>query len=344
MKKKIVYIGNFNSKIGSTLGVIEVLAPKLSEDFEMVAVSEVKNQWKRLFHMAWTVWKHRRTTDFVIIDAYSSSAFWYTWVVAQICRFSHIPYFPILHGGNFPARLKSHPKLTRQVFGHSAINVSPSVYLEQAFQKAGYSVTRIPNAIELGMYPFRQRGPVEPKLLYVRAFAEIYNPIMAVDVLAQIQKQYPAATLCMVGQDKDGTLEKLKKHASQLGVLDSITFTGQMTKAGWIELSAEYDIFINTTNFDNLPVSVIEAQCLGFPLVSTNAGGLPFMLTHERDALLVETGDADAMANAVLRLLSEVEFSQKLSQNARKSGEKYAWEQIRTLWLQTLNTNHAKGE
>ena len=55
-----------------------------------------------------------------------------------------------------------------------------------------------------------------------------------------------------------------------------ITITGILRKAEWIELSKDYDVFINTTNVDNMPVSVIEAMALGMPIVSTNVGGIPF--------------------------------------------------------------------
>ena len=53
---------------------------------------------------------------------------------------------------------------------------------------------------------------------------------------------------------------------------DSVTLTGRLSKNEWISLSRDYDIFINTTDYDNHPVSVIEAMALGLPIVTTNAG------------------------------------------------------------------------
>jgi len=79
----------------------------------------------------------------------------------------------------------------------------------------------------------------------------------------------------MVGPDKDSSLGEAKDLAKQLGVAESVTFTGVLPKAQWHQLSEKFDIFINTTNIDNMPVSIIEAMALGLPIVSTNAGGLP---------------------------------------------------------------------
>ena len=80
----------------------------------------------------------------------------------------------------------------------------------------------------------------------------------------------------MVGPDKDGSLEKTKQYAKEKGVLHRVRFTGGLSKTEWIELSKDYNIFINTTNVDNTPVSVMEAMALGFPVISTNVGGVPF--------------------------------------------------------------------
>ena len=61
----------------------------------------------------------------------------------------------------------------------------------------------------------------------------------------------------------------------------------------------EFDIFLNTTFVDNTPVSVLEAMACGLCVVSTDVGGLSFLLEHEGDALLVPPDNPKAMAAAV---------------------------------------------
>src|SRR5207302_287455 len=65
------------------------------------------------------------------------------------------------------------------------------------------------------------------------------------------------------------------------------------------------DIFLNTTNCDNTPVSEMEAMACGLPVVSTNVGGIPYLVEDGESALLTPPADAEAMSNAVVRLMHE---------------------------------------
>src|SRR5690606_24786051 len=120
-----------------------------------------------------------RKTDYVLIDTYSTSNFWYAFAVSQLCRFLRLKYIPILHGGNLPVRLANNPRLCRMVFKYAHVNVAPSGYLQQAFSDAGFSVIKIPNPFDAADFPYKHRQFVGPKLLWVRSFAAIYNPEMA---------------------------------------------------------------------------------------------------------------------------------------------------------------------
>ncbi|MGH9802004.1 MAG: glycosyltransferase family 4 protein, partial [Blastocatellia bacterium] len=96
------------------------------------------------------------------------------------------------------------------------------------------------------------------------------------------------------------------------------------------------DIFLNTTNVDNAPVSVIEAMACGLPVVSTNVGGLPYLLEDGEDALLVPPDDAEAMAAAVRRLLIEPGLAERLSRNARRKAESFDWSNVLPMWRDLL--------
>jgi len=111
-----------------------------------------------------------------------------------------------------------------------------------------------------------------------------------------------------------------------------VTFTGGLNKEEWIALSADYDIFINTTNFDNLPVSIVEAMALGFPIISTNVGGLPYLIEDGVDGLLVNKNDDKMMHEKIEQLLNNPDLSISLSNNARKKAETYAWSSVKTQW------------
>ena len=333
---KLLYLGNQLSKHGFNKTTIETLGLQLEQvGFTVFYASNKKSFPLRLLDMMWSVINYRKQVSYLLIDTYSTKAFWYAFLCSQLARFFNIKYIPILHGGDLPNRLKKNPMLCRVLFSNAYKNVAPSDYLKQAFEKEGFkNVIHIPNTIEIEKYEFKLRTELTPNLLWVRAFASIYNPKMAVKVLQQLQEQYPSATLTMVGPDKDGSLQTTKDFAKSLGI--TVNFSGQLTKEEWWELASKHDIFINTTHFDNTPVSVMEAMALGLPVISTNVGGIPFLLTNEQNALLVPDNDITAMTNAVLDLLENKPKNNLLITNARTFIEQMDWELVKQSWVSIL--------
>lgn len=332
----LLYIGNKLSSHGLNKTTVETLGPLLEQEgYGVSYASSQKNLPFRLLDMLWSVIL-RRKADFVLIDTYSTSSFWYAFAVGQLCRLLKIRYIPILHGGNLPNRLSKNPVFCQMLFSNAYQNVAPSGYLLEAFKAKGYTnLTFIPNVLQMEDYPFKNRQAIQPKLLWVRAFASIYNPKMAVDVLQQLQQKYQGASLCMVGPDKDGSLSTTKDYAAGIGV-GNIAFTGKMSKKDWIALSGAYDIFINTTHFDNTPVSIMEAMALGMPVVTTNVGGIPFLLKDNEEALLVEDNDVSAMNEAVVSLMEDPGLPVKLISNARAKAETWDWNVVKIKWNRLL--------
>lgn len=288
--------------------------------------------------MLWSIVRHARAVKTVLIDAYSSPrAFAYAWATSQLCRLLRVPYVPILHGGDFPMRLNRWPVLSGMIFRHARINAAPSGYLLATFERHGYRCTLIPNAIEIEQYTFRLREILSPAILWVRAFDKIYHPELAIRVLAGVMHKYPQARLCMVGVDKDGSLARCRDLAASLGLAEKVEFTGWLSKKEWIARAADYDIFLNTTNFDNMPVSVIEAMALGLPVVSTNVGGLPYLIEHGQTGLLTAPNDISALTQAIFKLLDDPELTGRLSLSGRKKASTFAWKSVEPLWLDILN-------
>jgi glycosyltransferase involved in cell wall biosynthesis len=109
-----------------------------------------------------------------------------------------------------------------------------------------------------------------------------------------------------------------------------------LSKSEWITLSNQHDIFINTTNFDNLPVSVIEAMALGMPIISTDVGGLSYLIEHSENGLLVPPENLDAFVNTIHKLIKEPETVVGLSKKARAYSRQFDWMQVKGLWMMAL--------
>jgi glycosyltransferase involved in cell wall biosynthesis len=335
--KRIIYIGNNLSEKSNYHSAMATLTKLLqNEGHSVICSSDKTNKIFRLLAMCYTMIKHRKTTDVVLIDTFSTSNFYYALITSQLARLFSLKYIPILHGGNLPYRLKHSEHLSTMIFKYGYCNVSPSLYLAHEFKKYNIETVYIPNTIPIAEIPFKLRTVLEPKLLWVRAFDKTYNPAMAIKVLALMKASYKNASLCMVGPDKDGSLNRTKALAIQFGVANSVTFTGVLPKEQWHQMSENFDIFINTTNIDNMPVSVVEAMALGLTVISTNAGGLPYLIENGVDGLLIPVKDEKKMAEAIVTILSNAEKAMEMSKNAREKAEKFDEQAVIIKWHKLL--------
>ncbi|MBX2944880.1 MAG: glycosyltransferase family 4 protein [Cyclobacteriaceae bacterium] len=331
----ILYLGNILSKRGGSVGFIETITPRLSSRYKIKAVSSVKSRPLRLLHMLITVIRYQRSCEVVLVDTFSTQAFWFAYAVGKLCRFLKVPFIPIVRGGDFVKRLEASKAKCDFLFTHSYLNIVPSRFLEFHFNQHSYKVKYVPNFIELEKYPFRLRDQVQAKILWVRAFHRIYNPVLAVEVLNQLN--IPKAALCMVGGDTDGTREHVEKRIAELELTDRVALPGRLLKDKWIKLADQYDIFLNTTTIDNMPVSVIEAMALGLPVVSTDVGGLPYLIENGITGVLVPSNNPDEMTKGVQELLTNPEYARQLSLNARQMVEQFDWDKVKLKWFEVLD-------
>jgi glycosyltransferase involved in cell wall biosynthesis len=336
MNKTILYIGNnLNYGKNKNFTTMETLSNLLEkEGFYIKKSSNKNNKFARLLDMVVAVIKNKTVIDYLLIDTFSTSNFYYAFIISQLARFYKIRYIPILHGGNLPERLLKSKRKSTLIFENAYINIAPSNYLKIQFEEKGYKVVLIPNIINTQAYNFKQREFLKPKILYVRAFAKIYNPTMAIEVLKKLKEKYTEAVLCMIGPDRDGSFREVQDLAKHYDLLDSVEFTGVLSKKDWHWKSKDFDVFINTTNIDNTPVSVIEAMALGLTIVSTNVGGIPYLIEDGIDGVLVEKNNVLAMVNAIDLVLKNNNLM--MNKNAKKKASSFSWEIVKHEWFKIL--------
>jgi glycosyltransferase involved in cell wall biosynthesis len=334
LPRKALLLGNYLSSKGYSRGFIEELADRLEEiGWECRRASSLTFKPARLLDMVHSALLYMRQVSVVHIPLYSGYAFVWAAIGAELATLARTPLVMSLHGGNLPAFSKKWPRAVRHILGRATIVVAPSEYLRSALRPYRKDIKLMPNPVELTHYEFRERKPLNPRLIWLRAFHRIYNPMLAPRVLALLRHQYPDAHLLMIGSDKgDGTLEDTKRIAAELGVASQIEFHGVIPKKEvpvWLDKG---DIFISTTNIDNTPVSVLEAMACGLPVVSTNVGGVPYLLEDGSDALLVPPEDPAAMVAAVVRLITDPALAHNIVIAGRRKVEGFDWAAMVVRW------------
>ncbi len=334
----MLYVGNFfPTGIGAHCLCNDFAEMLTAAGWSVVITSRRLSRVARLADMLVTAARRRDEYDVAHVDVFSGPAFIWAEAVCRVLRWLGKPYVLTLHGGGLPSFARRRPRRVRRLLGSAAAVTAPSRYLLEQMKPYAPDLRLYPNPVALSANEFRLRARPSPRLVWLRAFSSIYNPALAPEVLAALVAEFPDATLVMVGRDKgDGSRLATEKRAAEVGVLDRVSFTGGLPKSRVPAALDGGDIFLNTTDIDNTPVSVLEAMACGLCVVSTDVGGIPYLLEHEQDSLLVPPGQARAMAAAVRRVLTEPGLAERLSRNARRKAEQFDWSVVLPRWERLL--------
>lgn len=337
----ICQIGAFHARSGGAPTNADALAERLRDiGINSICASPYTNPIRRVADMLWTLLRHRRRYRVVVLHVYSGRAFLWALAGAVAARLLGKRLIMWLHGGNLPDYYRSHSRRVSFAFSQADLIITPSSYLEQVFA-SDFDVQLLRYELPISSYPHRFREQAKPRLLWLRAFNAGYNPMLAPRVIHLLKPDYPDIRLLMCGADKgDGSLQATQRLAKELGVTDNIEFPGLISKDQIGQYGLEHDIFLNTTTVDNTPVSVVEAMAMGMCVVSTNVGGIPYLVTDKHDGLLVPSNDARAMAQACRRLLTDPALTQQISRQAKITAQLFDWNIIAPQWDALLTRLH----
>jgi glycosyltransferase involved in cell wall biosynthesis len=335
--QRLLFVGHMDGVHGKSPSMGEVLAQLFARDGYPVSItSTARSKPIRLMEIGWDIVKHRGGVDVMLLQVYGGLSFIAEDLASYLGRRLGIRVVMHVHGGAMPEFMSRYPSWTMRVLARADRVVVPSEYLARALRGRGIESLAIPNVVDVSSYPFRLRSQVRPTLLWMRAFHEIYNPEMALQVVAGLASTHPDVLLLMAGQDK-GLLQRLRSLAVGMNLEGRVRFIGYADYAKKVEALKEADIFISTSRIDNAPVSVLEACAAGLPVVATNVGGMPYFLQDHSTALLVPDGDVGAMVDGVEQLLSNSSLAAALSAGGRELACRSDWPSVRRMWENLFN-------
>ncbi len=206
--------------------------------------------------------------------------------------------------------------------------VVPSQYLVDVFREFNFKAEFIYNIAEAGAFKF-QPGSTCRTIIVPRNLEPLYDIETAIRAFSRMREKMPDLQLVVVGSGSDET--RLKQIVVQEGI-EQVTFTGRVERSEMPELFAAADIFLNTSVIDNMPVAIVEAFHSGLPVVTTDAGGIPYIVENEVTGLVVPMRDVQAVTVALERVITDAELRTRLVDNARESARQFTWESVRFQW------------
>ena len=294
----------------------------------------------RIMPYLWRIWRLAGRTD--VIHLMANSGWSWQLFAAPVIWIGWLRKTPVIvnyRGGEAREYLSASARWVKPSLARSAQLVVPSGFLRQVFSEFGVAAAVIPNIIDLEMfYPAATQSRDNVfTLVITRNLEPIYGLDTAIRALALAREAVPTLHLKIAGSGPQQA--ELQRLVEQLGLGDAVAFLGRLERQQVVDLYHGADAMLNPSRVDNMPNSVLEALACGLPVISTNVGGVPYIVQHGQTALLVPRDDAGAMADAIVKLYNDTTLRNALREKGRRAVAQYAWEEVRPLWLSLYNTH-----
>lgn len=169
----------------------------------------------------------------------------------------------------------------------------------------------------------------------VARFTAIKNQTLLVDAFYRVQKELPNTLLVLVG---DGELRtQVEEKVRKLHLEEYVTFTGIIS--GVSDILAQSDIFVLPSDYEGLPLTILEAMAAGLPIIASSVGGIPDIVKD--NGILIEPGNKEELVLAMIELAKSSEDRKKMSEIAKKEVKKYDISKV-TIKYEKLYKKYAK--
>jgi len=216
--------------------------------------------------------------------------------------------------------------------------VVPSRFLQEVFREHGVRAEIVPNIVDLEI--FRPAGPASAQGVHVvvaRNLERLYGIDIAIRAAALLRAEFPGLLVSIAGTGPERV--ELERLSAQLGLNSIVRFTGGLEVSAVAALYREADIVLNPSRADNTPNALLEAAASGVPIVSTNVGGIPYLVEHGRSAWLVPPENPEALAAGVKLLLQDSALRNELRANGLALARSCSWAAVRPQWLEMYGRN-----
>jgi glycosyltransferase involved in cell wall biosynthesis len=169
-------------------------------------------------------------------------------------------------------------------------------------------------------------NPDDPAIVSVGRLYARKGLFTLIESMPAIVKRFPRARFVISGKGQSDEMHKLVSHAEQLGVRESIVFTGYYPDAKLPRLYQAADVFAFSTFYEHHPFAVLEALSTGLPVVTTKVGGIPETITEGKDGYMCEPFQPKQFSDKILFLLEHPAAAEEMGALARKTIlERFDW-------------------
>ena len=289
----------------------------------------------RLLPYLWQLWRAAGRAQLMHVMANSGWS-WHLFAAPAIW-IGHLRGCPVVvnyRGGEAAGFLQTSLRRVAPTLRRARLLIVPSGFLATVFARHGFEYVIVPNVVDLERFGAAASAPQQnerqpsraPAVLVARHLEPIYDIGTALRAFALLRATHPLASMLVAGSGPEHA--RLLQLAERLGIAAGVRFCGLLEHAAMAQCYQAADIVLNPSLADNMPNSMLEALASGVPVVSTNVGGVPYLVEDGRHALLVPPGQPEAMARAMRRVLEEHGLAEKMHVAGLQLVHQYAWSQV----------------
>lgn len=329
--------GSFLSKHGGLKSQGEFLSDALEKNgIDILRLTESKNKFKRIVDVFLNIKSNKSKLNLIILQVFGTKSIFLECFILFLSKIFRIKVISHVHGGSIPEIYERKKFLFDYIFSHCKINITPSPYLYNFLKSKGFNAKIIYNFIDDKDYEYYEKETIKPTILWMRTFHKIYNPKMAILTIIELKNKIENVKLYMAGYDS-GEKKNISLMVEEFNLNKEIEILGVLDNEGKQKYSKICDIYLNTTNVDNSPVSIIEMMAFGLNIISTDAGGIKDMIKNNINSIIIPKNDYEKMAESIFYLIRNQEIAKVLRENARLESEKYREKNIITIWKNLIN-------
>lgn len=317
---------------------VDVRFVRVNEPYKPAFVARVKGL-RAIFRLALYIYRLWRAFDAVDLVHVMANSGWswhlFAGPAVWVAKMRGKPVIVNYRGGEAEKFFAAQWRFVRPTLTRASSVVVPSTFLQPVFTGREMACKVIPNVLDLQRFSPRRPTPVatdKPHVVVTRNLERIYGIDTAIRAFHLMIREHPGARLTIAGSGPDEPMLRALVH--ELGLDESVSFSGRLTNEEVASLYESADLLLNASREDNSPNSLIEALACGVPVVSTNAGGIPFLVEDRVSALLVPVGDHAAMGAAALEIVRNEKLKDDLVRAGLAIARKFDKAAVLSAWLQ----------
>lgn len=323
---KVLQIANYKPGTGGISGQVEKIHACLDGDGIDNGVFSVKGLAVYRIKAFFKLFKEGRKYDVFHIHTCSGGGFISAVMGILVGRCLNKRIVLTYHGGDGRRFFEKHPGFVRWFLLRTDVNIALSGFIGGVFEDFDIPHVEIPNIIELDASHFKERKVINPNFISIRTLSPLYNIECILDAFGMVKKQIPEATLTIVG---DGpSREELEKKVADMNLRD-VCFVGRIDNSEIYRYLERADVMVSSPVIDNMPVSVLEGMNAGLLVISSNVGGVPYMIDDGVNGLLFCSKNEEALAEKMIYAVKEQEKTRSMIKKAYRSLGKYTWESVK---------------